>query len=142
HDAFVRYASGVSVLLALLGTETIFLYRKVLRLWWTYDDAETLRINAEVGWRAAFTSGRAWHQQLFTPLLNAAFAAEEHSFGLDAHQWYRAQLALVFLTAIVIFYACHLYLTRFEAFAAAALTLAAPSMCAVVSQLSTVHYIL
>jgi hypothetical protein len=127
---------------ALLILVNLVLYRKVLRLWWTYDDANILHTVASAGFGEPFVNGDFWPQQLFTPLLMTAFQAQLVAFGADARLWYIAQLTITCLATLAVYAACRMYLKPLPAFSAAMLFAAGAPLCSVVTQLSTVHYLL
>jgi hypothetical protein len=131
-------ALAVSALIA----EIALLYRKVLRLWWTFDDLDIIHLNSRWSAGDLFTKGGVWTQQLFTPLLNVAFKMEQSAFGLETREWYIVQLAVACVAAIAVYIACRMFIGVFASWSAAALFVAAPAMCSVVTQLSTVHYLI
>jgi hypothetical protein len=138
---------AASLLLALLN---VVLYRKVVWLWWTYDDPNNLRMVMTHRLVDPFISRAVWPQQLFTPLMLTAFSAQTAWFGLDAAKWYAIQIALAAVATIAVYATLRVALagegagaplrTRVPAFIAAALFAAGVPMCSVVVQLSTVHY--
>jgi hypothetical protein len=127
---------------ALLALLELVLYRKVLRLWWTYDDPNILHIIGSIGLRDPFVSGAVWPQQLFTPLLMTAFQVELLLFDVNTWWWYATQLVLGCAAAIVVYAAAREFLDAVPALSAAALFTAGPPFCSVVTQLSTLHYFL
>jgi hypothetical protein len=131
--------AGALLLLILLN---LLLYRGVVRLWWTYDDANNLRLTIEHPFLAAFTDAAMWPQQLFTPLMMAAFEVQKHLFWLEAPYWYMAQLAATCIAVMSVYAAMRLFLPWKPALAAAATISAGVPLCSVVTQLSTVHYLI
>jgi len=125
---------------ALLLLLELVLYRKILRLWWVYDDSSLFRIILETRPLEAWTSARVWPQQLFTPLMMSAFEAQYALFGLDAHRWYIVFLAIIAITSIAIYAAARQYLEVPYALAGTTLFLLGTPLCSLVTQLSTVHY--
>ncbi|HJW96507.1 MAG TPA: hypothetical protein VJ901_23050, partial [Thermoanaerobaculia bacterium] len=65
-----RTAGGTPALLALLN---VILYRKAVRLWWTYDDPFNLHAVLTHRLLDPFVNRAIWPQQLFTPLMMTAF---------------------------------------------------------------------
>jgi hypothetical protein len=152
---------AASLLLALLN---VILYRKVVWLWWTYDDPNNLRMVMTHRLVDPFISRAVWPQQLFTPLMLTAFSAQTAWFGLDAAKWYAMQVGLAAVMTIAVYTALRVVLvsqsgapagastqnagdgagaplsTHLTAFIAAAFFAAGVPMCSVVVQLSTVHY--
>jgi hypothetical protein len=131
--------AGAVAALVLL---TILLYRKVLALWLTYDDANILRTTFDYSFLDIFTNSRVWPQQLFTPLLYAFFHALRRIFGFDPLRFYMVQLAIAALTVALVYAAVRQFLDWKRSLAAAALFVIGPPVCSVVVQLSTVHYFL
>ncbi len=117
------------------------LYRKVTRLWWTWDDAYNLHLVIDHNLRAFFTDGALWPQKLFTPLEPVAYRTQLAAFGLHTAQWFVVQLALVAASALAVYAAARTFLAPDGAFAAAALYLAAVPLCSVVTTLSATHYL-
>lgn len=120
----------------------LLLYRKVPRLWWTYDDPNLLRTIVPAGFTEPFFNGTLWPQQLFTPLLMSAFQSELLLFGVEAWRWYAMQLAIACITTLAVYAAVRRFLPIVPSLAAAALFAASVPLCSVVTQLSTVHYLL
>jgi hypothetical protein len=91
---------AASLLLALLN---VILYRKVVWLWWTYDDPNNLRMVMTHRLVDPFISRAVWPQQLFTPLMLTAFSAQTAWFGLDAAKWYAMQVGLAAVMTIAVY---------------------------------------
>ncbi|HEV7425206.1 MAG TPA: hypothetical protein VGQ46_02480 [Thermoanaerobaculia bacterium] len=127
---------------AALVILTVLLYRRVLGLWLTYDDANILRTTFDYPFLDVFTNPRVWPQQLFTPLLMVAFHVMRRVFGFDPGRFYVLQLAIAALTFVLVYAAVRQFLDWKRAFAAAALFALGPPVCSVVVQLSTIHYLL
>lgn len=119
---------------------TILLYRRVLGLWLTYDDANILRTTFDYSFLDIFTNPRVWPQQLFTPLLLATFRGLRAIFGFDPSRFYWMQLAIAAMTIVLVYAAVRQFLDWKRSFAAAALFALGPPICSVVVQLSTIHY--
>jgi hypothetical protein len=132
-----------SLLLVFLN---VGLYRKVVWLWWTYDDPNNLRMVMTHRLADPFINRAVWPQQLFTPLMLTAFSGEIASFGLDTVKWYAMQVAFACAATIAVYAALRVAFAGegagapLRAFVAAALFAAGVPMCSVVVQLSTVHY--
>lgn len=128
---------AAAVALALL---TAVLYRKVLRLWWNYDDFHLLHLVIDHQVLASFHDGAVWPQKLFTPLLLVAFEGQFVAFGLDPRSWFVVHLGVMAAAAIALFFALRLYFALLASFAGAVLFVAAVPLPALVTQLSGVHY--
>ncbi|HEX8173284.1 MAG TPA: hypothetical protein VF824_22310 [Thermoanaerobaculia bacterium] len=127
---------------ALFLIASVFaLYRKVMRLWWTYDDAWILHIGLVRPWTDAFTQSDVWPQKLFTPLLTATYELLLAVAGLDSDRWYRFELLLLAGAAIAIFAALRLYAKTLPALAGAFLFAAGPPLCSFATQLMVLHYL-
>jgi hypothetical protein len=120
----------------------LILYRKVVRLWWTFDDPNLLHTIVPARFAEPFFNGALWPQQLFTPLLMTAFQSELILFDAEPRRWYVMQLALACIAALAFYAAALTFLDYVPALAAATLFAAGPPLCSVVTQLSTVHYLL
>jgi hypothetical protein len=129
-------ALGIVALVLL----TILLYRKVLALWLTYDDANILRTTFDFPFLDIFTNAKVWPQQLFTPLLTAVFHVMRRLFGFDPSRFYLLQLAIAAMTIVLVYAAVRQFLDWKRSLSAAALFAAGPPICSVVTQLSTIHY--
>lgn len=119
----------------------VALYRKAIRLWWTYDDAFHIHVSVVRSWTDAFTESDIGPHRLFVPLLLAAHEALLELAGLDADTWYRVQLALLAACAIAVFAALRLYVTTLPALAGALTFIAGPALCSVITQLMAMHYL-
>src|SRR5436305_5144935 len=131
--------AGVSLAVAVA-----LFYRKVTRLWWTYDDAYLIHIASVRRWTEYFANGDVWRsmgQRLFTPLLTVSYDSELSAFGLNAERWYLVQLVALAIAAITIYAALRLWVAVAPAFAGALLFVAGVPMCTLVTELMLVHYI-
>ncbi len=133
-----RWADVAAV--AAIVTVHLALYRKVLRLWWTYDDANILRTIFYFPVTDPFTNAAVWPQQLFTPLMVVAFDAQYAAFGLDASRWYAAHLGLAMVATLLSYAAMRHFFAVGPSLSAALIFTAGVPLCSVVTQLSTVHY--
>ena len=141
NDRAGRHQLAVEALFALaLISLTVLLYRKVLGLWWTYDDPNILRTMFDYRFIDPFINVRVWPQQLFTPLLMVAFDGEWKLFAFNPEHWYAMQVAIACVTALLVYAAVRQFLDAKRSLVAAALFAAGPPLCSLVTQLSTVHY--
>ena len=136
----VRLRRSAAILL-LLPLTVFLLYRKSLRLWWTYDDPWFLHVAAERRWTEGFTYSDIWRQGLFTPLLTATYDALFTLFGIEAERWYAAQLVLLALLALAVYALLRLWVDDIPAAAGALLFLAAPPLASVSAALGVIHYL-
>jgi hypothetical protein len=133
----VKRTAAALFLLAVVA----LLYRKVTRLWWTYDDAWILHIGLVRPWTDAFTQADVWPQKLFTPLLTATYEALMQFAGLHPSRWYRVDLVLIGACGVALFFALRLYTKTLPSLAGAFLFVAGPPLCSFATQLMTVHYL-
>lgn len=135
----------MDILLAvLLAVSTVLLYRKVTRLWWTYDDAFLLHIAAEHPARDHFIGPAIWRsmpQRLFTPLLTASYDAELSLFGAAAGRFYEVHLGLLAILTVVLFAAVRMWLPPPAAASVALTFIAGAPLCSLATELMLVHYI-
>jgi hypothetical protein len=136
HRSAAIDAGAIAALVLL----TILLYRRVLGLWLTYDDANILRTTFDYSFLDVFTNSRVWPQQLFTPLLLATFHAMRRIFGFDPSRFYLLTLAIAAMTIVLVYAAVRQFLDWKRSLAAAALFALGPPICSLVVQLSTIHY--
>lgn len=136
---------GADIVLAvLLAIASILLYRKVTRLWWTYDDAFLVHVAIEHPARDHFIGSALWStlpQALFTPLLTATYDAELSLFGLTPACFYAVDLTLIALLAAVVFATLRLWLPAGASASATLVFIASAPMCAAATRLMLVHYI-
>ena len=116
------------------------LYRKVTRLWWTYDDANILRLVIENKLRLFFTDGALWPQKLFTPLEPIAYRWQLTAFGLDPSRWFVVHLALATCAALGFYVALRSYFATAAAFVGTALYVASVPFVSLATELSVTHY--
>jgi len=133
----VKRSASVVFLLAVV----LVLYRKVTRLWWTYDDPWNLHVSLVRRWTDAFTMPDIWPQHFFMPLLIATYEAMLRFAGLDPDHWYRIQLVLLGLCGVAVFFALRLYVDTIPAVGGALVFVAGPPLCAFATQLMVVHYL-
>src|SRR3981081_3229819 len=137
----LRHPAAMDALsIAALVLLTILLYRKVLVLWLTYDDANILRTTFDFPFLDIFKNAKVWPQQLFPPLLIVAFHVMRRLFGFDPSRFYLLEIAIAAITITLVYAAVRQFLDWKRSLAAAALFALGPPVCSVVTQLSTVHY--
>jgi hypothetical protein len=131
-------SAAVFVLIAV----NVFLYRKIVRLFWIWDDPATLRLVLDRTWWQPFVDGASWPRKMFTPMLTVAFELQTALFGLDVARFYVLHLIVVAATAIAVYFALRSFVGTAPALSGAVVFLAGPPLCSIVTQLSTVHYFL
>lgn len=129
---------AVALVLALL---VFGLYRKVVRLWWTYDDAYVLHLVTSFSLSDSFFNAAMWPQKLFTPLMSSAFEGQLAVFGLEPSRWYAVHLVLLLVTALALYATLRLWLSIAASLTAAVLFIAAVPMCALIAVLGGTHYL-
>ena len=129
----VAFAAAIAALVWVL-------YRKVTRLWLTYDDAWTLHLAATHTFRELFTSPDVWPQKLYTPLDKVAYKLQLAWFGLKTERWFTMHLCLAFAAATSIYAAARCWFRPLESFVGAALWVAAVPLCSQTTELGSTHY--
>lgn len=129
----VAFAAAIVVMVWLL-------YRKVTRLWWTYDDAYTLHVVATHTFRDFFASAEVWPQKLYVPLEKVAYKLQLGWFGLNTVRWFVLHLCVASAAAVSLYAASRCYFRPFAAFTGAALFVAAAPLCSQTTELGSTHY--
>ncbi|HEY0144085.1 MAG TPA: hypothetical protein VGF48_24575 [Thermoanaerobaculia bacterium] len=125
----------------LLALAVFLLYRKVTRLWWTFDDVYHLKVAVAHDWTLPFTDKVVWPQNLFTPLLSATHELLFAAFSIDAARWYAVHLALLVLASLGVLAALRLYVPRPAALAGAFLFAAGVPLSATATQIMVIHHL-
>jgi hypothetical protein len=121
----------------------LLLYRKVTRLWWTFDDPLHLNLAGANGFFQLFFGARFWRAypahiyaplQLVSPKLDLTF------FGQDARAFYVHQLIAVSICGALLFFALRAAIDGISAFATAVLAIAGPAVAQTVPELMTRQY--
>lgn len=123
-----RFASA-----ALLLGVAVVLYRKAIRLWWTYDDPLHLRLVLTHGWSDLVAMPR--------PFLLASQTLLLRTFGTEAAMWYAAQIALIVIATIALFFLLDRFCDLLTSLAAATMFVAGPPLCGIATELRTMHAI-
>lgn len=132
-----RHDAAIAAVLVLL---VVVLYRKVVRLWWTYDDAYLIHIAVDSTLADAFFNASIWPQKLFTPMVMTAFEGDLAAFGLDPSRWFVVHLVFVALSAIAFYGALRLWFAPWSAGAGAVLYVACVPLCSLTTEISGIHY--
>ncbi len=128
----------------VLAIVPLVLYRKIVRLWWTYDDPFHLRRVIVYDYPALFFDRPLWHgipARVFTPLLLASMKFDYARFGLNARAFYLHQLIAFAIIPVMFYFFLRLWLTRAWSFAAALTSILAPPMIEIVQQIMLRHYV-
>jgi hypothetical protein len=125
----------------LLALAVFLLYRKVTRLWWTYDDVYNLKVAVAHAWTLPFTNPVVWPQKLFTPLISATYELLFAAFSIDASRWYAVHLTLLCAAAVAVLAALRLYVPRPAALIGAFLFAAGVPLCSVATQMMVIHHL-
>ena len=118
----------------------LVLYRKSVRLYWTYDDPWFLHVALMRRWTEGFTHADIWRQSLFTPLLTSTYELFVATLWLEPPRWYAAQLVLLVGLAYAVYAALRLYVDDLAAASGALLFLIGPPLVNVASHLGVIHY--
>lgn len=110
------------------------------RLWWTYDDANILRLVIENKLRLFFTEGSLWPQKLFTPLEPVVYRWQLTAFGLNPSRWFLVHLAMASCAALGFYIALRAYFAPASAFVADVLYVASVPFVSLATELSVTHY--
>lgn len=127
-----------------LFAAALLVYRKILRLWWMYDDpflVNLLRkflLPATLHSRALY---RALGRPIFNPLLMVSLKADLLAFGLDTTRLYIHHLIAFALVPPLLYLLCRLWTPPPPALAAAGVALISGPTLEVVPQLMLRHYI-
>lgn len=125
----------------LLAVAVLLLYRKVTRLWWTFDDVYNLKVAVAHDWTLPFSNPVVWPQKLFTPLLSATYELLYAAFSIDVARWYTVHLGLVCAAALALLAALRLYVPRPAALTGAFLFAAGVPLCSVATQIMMIHHL-
>ncbi len=123
---------------------TILLYRKITRLWWTWDDAYLLHIAMAHPAGDHFFGSSIWlsmPQQLFTPLLSASYDAELTLFGADPARFYIVQLSELAATVSALYLTLRFWMSWPAAACASVLFISGTPLCTMSTQLMLMHYV-
>jgi hypothetical protein len=138
-----EHSIDVAAVLALAAL-VVALYRKVARLFWTYDDAYLLHIATVRRWGEYLTNGEVWRsmpQRLFTPLLTITYDSELSLFGLEPRWWYLGHLALLAAAVTAVYATLRLWLPPLLAFSGAALAALGAPVANLATELMLAHYL-
>ncbi len=130
--------------LIAIAIVTVWLYHKVTRLWWTYDDAYLLHVAVAHSASDHFFGSSIWRsmpQHLFTPLLTASYDAGLSIVGLNAAAFHASALVLLASAAVAIFWTARMWMSSSAAAVATVLFVAGVPVCSLASQLMLVHYL-
>jgi len=133
---------GSAAVCLLLSAICFLLYRKVVRLWWTYDDAYLLHLAIDHTVVDEFFSASVWPQKLFTPLVMAVYESDMAVFGLDPARWFVVHLIVVALSALAFYAALRLWFKPWSAGVGALLYVASVPLCSLTTEISGIHYFL
>jgi hypothetical protein len=126
---------------AVLAGAVVLLYRKSMRLYWTYDDPWFLHVALMRRWTEGFTHGDIWRQNSFTPLLTATYELFTAALWLEPERWYAAQLVLLAALAFAVYAALRLHVEAVPAAAGALLFIIGPPVVNAAAQLNMIHYL-
>ncbi|MCU1347794.1 MAG: hypothetical protein JWO56_824, partial [Acidobacteria bacterium] len=120
------------------------LYRKIVRLWWMFDDPAHLNYIAAVPARDFLVSAGFWQHfiaPVFTPLLLLSLAADAALFGQNAAAFYAHQLLGVMLIGPLLYVLLRLWLPPRFAFPAALIALLGVPTIQIAQLLMLRHYV-
>lgn len=120
----------------------IVLFRKVLRLWWMYDDPFQLRMLRDAAFGSLLTSKDFYGgSSVFTPLLIASLKIDYALFGLNAPAFYGHQLVSLALALLAEYCLLRLWCGPWASLAAVIVTMTGAPLLQIVPLLMCRHYI-
>jgi hypothetical protein len=140
-----RRSRWIDAALALaLAAVTFLLYRKILRLWWMFDDPIQLNMLAAYRARDFLFSSGFWRDRnipVFTPLLLVSLAADKAMFGLRAEGFYAHQLVAALGIGPLLYALLRLWFSRPISFFAALIAILGTPMIQITQLLMCRHYV-
>jgi hypothetical protein len=127
-----------------LAAIAYFLYRKIGRLWWMFDDPVHLNILAVHRVGDYLFSAEFWRHfiaPVFTPLLLLSLRFDVAAFGLHPQAFYRHQLLGVVLIAPLLYALLRLWLPRPHAFLGALTAILGTPLIQISQLLMLRHYV-
>lgn len=128
------------LLCLLLSALCFLLYRKVVRLWWTYDDAYLVHLAIDHTVADEFFNASVWPQKLFTPLVLTVYEADMQLFGLEPSRWFVVHLIALIVSTLAFFAALRLWFSEWQAGAGALLYAASVPIVSLITEISGIHY--
>lgn len=118
------------------------LFRKVLRLWWMYDDPFQLRMLRDSSLASLLTTKDFYGgSSVFTPLLILSLKLDHTLFGLNAPAFYAHQLASLAAALLLEYCLLRLWCAPLPSLAAVVVTAAGAPLLQVVPLLMCRHYL-
>ena len=117
------------------------LHRKILRLWWNYDDFYLLHLAFDHSLADSFFSGSVWPQKLFTPMVMAVYEGNIAAFGLDTSRWFAIHLFFLVVATLAFYAALRTWLDELPSAAGAILFVASVPLVSLTTELSGIHYL-
>src|SRR4029079_14515689 len=127
-----------------LFAASLLVYRKILRLWWMYDDPFVVNLLRQFSLPQSLYARDLYHalgRPIFNPLLMFSLKADLLAFGLDTTRLYVHHLIAFALIPPLLYLLCRLWTPPVASLAAAATALVAGPTLEVVPQLMLRHYI-
>ena len=127
-----------------LFVASLYVYRKILRLWWMYDDPFLVNLLRQFTLPQSLYARDLYHalgRPIFNPLLMFSLKADLLAFGLDTTRLYVHHLIAVALIPPLLYLLCRLWTPPLASLAAAGTALVAGPTLEVVPQLMLRHYI-
>jgi len=127
-----------------LFAAALLVYRKILRLWWMYDDPFLVNLLRQFSLPQSLYARDLYHalgRPIFNPLLMFSLKADLLAFGLDTTRLYVHHLIAFALIPPLLYLLCRLWTPPLASLAAAGTALVAGPTLEVVPQLMLRHYI-
>lgn len=138
----VRSVLTTAAPLLLVPALVLVLFRKVIRLWWMYDDPFQLRMLRDVGLGSLLTTKEFYGgSSVFTPLLILSLKLDHLLFGVQAPGFYAHQLASLVLMLLLEYWLLRLWCAPLPSLAAVIVTVAGAPLQQIVPLLMCRHYI-
>ncbi|HKS22669.1 MAG TPA: hypothetical protein VJZ76_07720 [Thermoanaerobaculia bacterium] len=123
---------------------SLVVYRKILRLWWMYDDPFLVNLLRQFSLPQSLYARDLYHalgRPIFNPLLMFSLKADLLAFGLDTTRLYVHHLIAFALIPPLLYLLCRLWTPPLASLATAGTALVAGPTLEVVPQLMLRHYI-
>jgi hypothetical protein len=127
-----------------LFAASLLVYRKILRLWWMYDDPFLVNLLRQFSLPQSLYARDLYHalgRPIFNPLLMFSLKADLLAFGLDTTRLYVHHLIAFALIPPLLYLLCRLWTPPSASLATAGAALVAGPTLEVVPQLMLRHYI-
>jgi hypothetical protein len=138
----VRESIKSAAPLLLVPALVVVLFRKVLRLWWMYDDPFQLRMLRDTALASLLTTKDFYGgSSVFTPLLIVSLKLDHALFGMNAPAFYAHQLVSLSIALLLEYCLLRLWCAPLPSLAAVVVTMTGAPLLQIVPLLMCRHYI-